>query len=715
MNRTMAPGHFGSHSPKYVFGRENLDYNPTAASEMGAYGHGDALGDFASSSHDFEHMVNTLHGSFENNDVINHGEPPFDRVLMDDDPKNPDHPGIDAEGFYSMQQLADEALDSGDKDSLLSAFATVSQNPHLRSLNEDFQKSYANGKMYSDQFSDLNKQFRIADEKDDWSKVSDLDHYEVAQHIKEEAENQGLIKQKLNPWRTLQAELADNLSPHFSDMVTPFDGDHIGDMTSQGHFPTGSREWLEARQNGMGASDVGQLANKNEWWRKNVNRVWDSKVYPISDKEVEKQLANQNQDYDTPLGQGNAWEDMVGIIYGAKNPDEKLIHTKDTWSDPNSNVQVNYDYLTCSDGSGIPDGVLEIKTSSKPQDWGKEEDGLDGVPKNYRAQVLTQAYCGGFDKGAVAVMINGTDFRSYKFNMDEGLKEEAEKYVKQADEFFNEAQAEKATGNPRKNPTITDYTPRPSSQFPKSMYKKGQKASRRSIFAEVSKLSGVSRKEVAEKFDSEMDKKSWDNPDDVTETLAGLYKQFPPQGKIIGIDLETNGTKAGENQIIEVGTSVADMDSGKEVSSVSQRYSVDPRHAASKGGYNRAYGASYIHHITHNDVKDQPSFNEDQAKYILDGIKYHGGRVAAHNASFEKGFLRASIPGFAKAEKEGDIRFIDTMNVCKHTMPETENNKLESFAEGNGVPYKNAHHAYDDASMMMNALYNWKDKLFKST
>lgn len=48
---------------------------------------------------------------------------------------------------------------------------------------------------------------------------------------------------------------------------------------------------------------------------------------------------------------------------------------------------------------------LEVKTSSEPDVWGKEVDGLDGVPFQYAVQVLHQMYVVGAVRGFLAALL----------------------------------------------------------------------------------------------------------------------------------------------------------------------------------------------------------------------------------------------------------------------------------------------------------------------
>lgn len=79
---------------------------------------------------------------------------------------------------------------------------------------------------------------------------------------------------------------------------------------------------------------------------------------------------------------------------------------------------------------------------------------------------------------------------------------------------------------------------------------------------------------------------------------------------------------------------------------------------------------------------------------------FDGATLVVHNARFEQSFLSQDLPG-------AKVRYADTMLMNKHLMPETPNNKLESFATANGVEYVGAHRALADVDMTRRALINF--------
>lgn len=555
-----------------------------------------------------------------------------------------------------------------------------------------------------------------------------------------------------------------------SDVIKDYEGSSIGNMVKIGEFEPGSREWLELRQTGAGASDVGTLVAKriqrfendeviteekfdkklgktiknlpkDENRRESLEAFHASKVEKISDEQVEEQTRGQFEFMDAS-SRGNALEAFIAELYARSN-DCIVLHNKGTWNNPGSIVNVNIDGLLTSDGEN-PDGILEIKTATDPTNWGPTYLGINGVPLNYRAQVLAATYEAGFDRGAVAVLINETEFRYYNFNMTPELREEAaQNYacVSSVMEKIFEIKAE-ALKNPDLAPLTLEYDPTiygeaplagprlkdPLKVFPKSMLTTGLGGDKGRFFTVISRYRGVDVEDVIEDYkeiDSEtvINAKTIDkiNPATLPAFIRDGEREEWVQRKIIynlvqlfyesdisdqtftGIDIETNSFSGTMGRIIEIGITSVDMGTGEEKSSYSQLYNIPE---ASKRSYGT--GAEDVHNISIEDIDNEIYFDdEEEQKRVLNKL-LENKIVFAHNAGFEKQFLRSQLKGFAQAEYDGDIYVMDTMDFIKKTMPTANNNKLEEFCRNNGVEYVDAHRALQDAQMMMKALYNYQ-------
>lgn len=555
-----------------------------------------------------------------------------------------------------------------------------------------------------------------------------------------------------------------------SDVIKDYEGSSIGNMVKIGEFEPGSREWLELRQTGAGASDVGTLVAKriqrfendeviteekfdrklgktikylpkDENRRESLEAFHASKVEKISHEQVEEQTRGQFEFTDAS-SRGNALEAFIAELYARSN-DCIVLHNKGTWNNPGSIVNVNIDGLLTSDGEN-PDGILEIKTATDPTNWGPTYLGINGVPLNYRAQVLAATYEAGFDRGAVAVLINETEFRYYNFNMTPELREEAaQNYacVSSVMEKIFEIKAE-ALKNPDLAPLTLAYDPTiygeaplagprlkdPLKVFPKSMLTTGLGGDKGRFFTVISRYRGVDVEDVIEDYkeiDSEtvINAKTIDkiNPATLPAFIRDGEREEWIQRKIIynlvqlfyesdisdqtftGIDIETNSFSGTMGRIIEIGITSVDMGTGEEKSSYSQLYNIPE---ASKRSYGT--GAEDVHNISIEDIDNEIYFDdEEEQKRVLNKL-LENKIVFAHNAGFEKQFLRSQLKGFAQAEYDGDIYVMDTMDFIKKTMPTANNNKLEEFCRNNGVEYVDAHRALQDAQMMMKALYNYQ-------
>ncbi len=499
--------------------------------------------------------------------------------------------------------------------------------------------------------------------------------------------------------------------------------DGSGALVAVGDFPSGSREWLESRQTGIGGSDVGKILKVGEadYREDEYLEVLSSKVDPITDEQVAMQLAGHGDggEYSGYTGRGNAWEEYVVSKFDKNNPDLGVTHCKTSWQDKDFPfVRANFDGLL-TDENGKPNGILEIKTSSKPENWGSEADGIDGVPAQYRKQALWYARAAGFERGAFGVMINDREYREYHFDMTPELKAEAQDDFEKVSKFWKEVEM-------RKNGTWKDST----SDFAKgfadsnliSLGREGNKQRNNTL-----KQLAAWRDEPLSVVKAEFDYRTQHIPlsragvnfdkealPDVRRVIDDMFKEVdrtnPKTRPFVNIDLETSGSQPARGRIIDVGINIAHP--SQEVSdkpATEQPHLKDhdklygiPEKVLSAAGTGRVD----IHHIHPGQVSKQRLFhNEEEQKEVLGLLKE--GTMVAHNALFETRWLRLHLKGFAEAEKRGDIKVFDTMYAARWFVAPQEkrgklrnNNRLESFAEVFDIPYENAHRAKPDADMM---------------
>lgn len=485
--------------------------------------------------------------------------------------------------------------------------------------------------------------------------------------------------------------IATGLRRYHEEFDTPlatYEADTLGPLTSGGHFETGSREWLEFRQNGIGGSDLGIIADtESRYHRAAMARLWDSKRLDITDEEVQRQALGQREVTD-PISRGNALEEFIGSMYRRDHPEDTVMVGKSSWLSHTSPMQINFDALLSTDGV-TPDGALEIKTSSRPQDWGDESEGLDGVPANYRAQVLGQVYEAGFRRGAVSVLINETDLRTYSFEMDDKLTAEAAGLIEEARQFKARTDAEDTNPYARSR----DFTPKKG--FEDEELVEGPE--RQAQLRKVATLRGTDEDSVRAEMQAGLDA---GRP--AAEVMRGLYEDSDLSGRrLIGMDLETTSFSPTTGRIIEIGMLSMDMTDGTTSGIHSELHDIPASSYRATGT-----GAVDVHKITAEDIAGKAQFSDPAVqRRVMDRLLAERD-VVAHNVAFERQWLRVHLDGFAEAEARGDVRFIDTRDVTTYAT-DTRANTLEAFCEDNGVSYTGAHRAYQDTEMMMKALHNW--------
>ena len=99
-----------------------------------------------------------------------------------------------------------------------------------------------------------------------------------------------------------------------------------------------------------------------------------------------------------------------------------------------------------------------------------------------------------------------------------------------------------------------------------------------------------------------------------------------------------------------------------------------------------------IHGLTADDVKDAPRFNElwDSAIVPFIGDSF----LAAHNASFDMGVLRAVLKWYKLSVPE--LTYFCTCQLSRRTWTELKSHALTKLADNFGIIY-DAHNALDDA------------------
>lgn len=471
-----------------------------------------------------------------------------------------------------------------------------------------------------------------------------------------------------------------------------YTADTLNNLVATVEVPSGSRAWLEKRQldlynagPGVGGSDVGKIIGDYKEFH-GYEDVLASKLNPITDEQVAEQAAG-HADFKGATGRGNAWEELIAQQYAERHPEARITHCKTSWGNKNVPHQLaNFDGLM-TDEQGHPNGILEIKTASDASKWGPESAGLDGVPPGYRAQVLWYCDAAGFDKGAVAVMIDDHEYREYHFELNDELRAEIARNNAKVAEFVEVVNKRKA--NPQ-----AKVEKRPVRKGFSDKIVKAAAAGQDEAFSEAAIYREQSIAQVKRRYKTLS--KNAASLADHRAALSRLYTEVNPATRkqpLVHIDLETSGATPTSGRIIEVGISTRDAVSGEETERVSQLYGVGRR--MERLG---ATGEVGVHGITIGKIAGKRQFSHPEVqKAIL--AKLMGGIMVSHNANFEKAWLRQNLDGFWAAERAGKIKVLDTMYLTQRFLPEAESNKLQGMVEFFGDEYKDAHRAANDASM----------------
>ena len=461
-----------------------------------------------------------------------------------------------------------------------------------------------------------------------------------------------------------------------------YDSERLGNCVRTVAYSSGTREWLEQRQGGIGGSDVGSILKVDkEYAASNFAEVFDSKVSAYTEEEIAEQASN-NSEFTGATGRGNAWEPAIIRRFAEENPDMTVLYTKASWRNKDDMTgYANVDGLLATDGVN-PDGILEIKTASDAKKWDC------GVPVGYRAQVLWYLKNTGFKYAHVAVMIDDHEYRSYRIEAGETidgtpegktLEEEMPKIKK----FWQTVETTRQTGV------------KPSSERSAKSTYKITKANRDSMMSHLAAFRQEDVAVSAARFDALVE-----SGVDHHDAMMSLYNSVDPANwkkDIVSIDLETSNTTARTGSIIEIGIT---RRNGKNevVAEYSHRFGLRDERILDINGT----GMQDVHKIAPEDIRGKRPFSHPEVQKEVMAMM-SGGVMLAHNKPFETQWLNQYLEGFHKAK----IPSIDTMHISRYQVPETPNNKLESFSEHHGIPYVDAHSALPDAQMTVDALFNF--------
>lgn len=471
--------------------------------------------------------------------------------------------------------------------------------------------------------------------------------------------------------------------------VPEWEGDTLGACRKLGEYEPGSPEWLEARQGGIGGSDVGAILGMDPHGRSTTD-IKNSKLTAITDAEIQAQqlsIASASG----PLGRGHAWEPVIVRQFADDNPDLTVMTTKATWvNDDMPHAVVNVDAVLSSDGGDTVDGFFESKTSSDASKW------VDGPPAGYRAQVGHYLHTSGLKYGVIGVRIDDRETRYYRINAGDPLDGSGKTIADHQDKLTStwkrwEAERENPPG-PKPNKTTFAWVKNPGSQ---SSLDKNAATAR-----DLAAYRGISRDKAAALIqDAVYAGKSPDKA--VRDLYAGYNPATDPDRRYVSVDFETNSRGASKGQIIQTGVVVTNG-RGEVLERIDSLHGIDPRIRDTQGT-----GATSVHGITPDMVDNATPFHTSpQAARIKELLSAPDTTLVAHNATFEKTWLRAH--GIATP------RVIDTMRLRERFDHGTVGATNADFCAANGVDYINGHNAAADSDMTSRALHSFMRRLFNT-
>ena len=164
--------------------------------------------------------------------------------------------------------------------------------------------------------------------------------------------------------------------------------------------------------------------------------------------------------------------------------------------------------------------------------------------------------------------------------------------------------------------------------------------------------------------------------------------------EIVCFDIETTGLKVQREAITEIGAVV--LKNGK-ITDTFQTFVYPGRRLTPE--------IIGLTGITDAMLADAPPPEEALAAFL----KFVDGRpLAAHNAEFDIGFIRA---GCRRAGLEFDPTYIDSLILAQNLLPELHKHKLDIVAEHLDLPAFNHHRASDDAGMVGYMLIPFFEKM----
>lgn len=226
--------------------------------------------------------------------------------------------------------------------------------------------------------------------------------------------------------------------------------EHLSVMAT---MPAGSAEWLKARRNGVGASEVAALLGLPCYGKKTQLDIWLSKMGLANEERSQDETGwSTSGRYAEPmiadryLDEREKGGETIELLPSATQVDGVLPYL---FATPDRDV-FSPDY----DGPKIR--TLEIKNRNEysRDRWGAA--GTDEIPLDVLAQVQTQLGVTGMAEAHVAVLIGGWDFRIMRVEADLGFHA----LTREAVQVFWETYVIPKKEPPLAGPNALDYVKR---------------------------------------------------------------------------------------------------------------------------------------------------------------------------------------------------------------------------------------------------------------
>tara|TARA_R110000782_G_scaffold72294_3_gene144823 strand:- start:829 stop:1449 length:621 start_codon:yes stop_codon:yes gene_type:complete len=157
-----------------------------------------------------------------------------------------------------------------------------------------------------------------------------------------------------------------------------------------GTFENGSTDWLQARMQGIGGSDVGTIAGVNKY--STPTDLWAYKTGRAPGATVTG-----------PMEWGNRLEPVVLDKFQDEHPELQVLRDVGSWRNIEQPWQLaNPDAIAVSP---LNDYLIEVKTARYP--W------KDGIPASYVMQVQWYMHVLGLQQALVVVLFGGNEYKEY--------------------------------------------------------------------------------------------------------------------------------------------------------------------------------------------------------------------------------------------------------------------------------------------------------------